>query len=1197
MKSSHSLSQDEAARLAALQRYAILDTPPERAFDDLTRLAAEICGVPIAVVSLVDEERLWWKSQIGLASTEAPRNDGFCSHAILETEPLVVPDALADPRFADIPVVRANTKIRFYAGVPLVTKDHHVIGAFCVADYRPRDLSPGQRAALETLARQAMAQIEIQDTNRELEEQRRFNAAVVDSTGALVVVSDAEGRIQRFNRTAERLLGYSAAEVIGLCFWEVFVRRTDRERNKRLLDWFAAGRGALDTETEWITRNGEPRRIAWSLTPLAGQAGAAHRIVATGTDVTEQRRAEAWLRQSQERLTFAMEGANDGVWDWNIVTGDVYFSPRWCRMLGYEPEEVASTLEAWTVLVHPEDLAGRLDRVQRHLADETPFHQSEHRVRSKSGAWLWVLDRGKVVERDALGNALRMTGTYTDITERKRAELALRESQETLQAFYDNATMMMGVVSMLDDDLRFISSNTATAAFFRQAPDMLQGRLASTVGMGRAYIDLWLGHLRQSLEAGQPVEFEYLAAHAGGERWISAVVASLGHGPDGYPRFSYLAEDVTERKAAQEALLRAKNDAEAAARAKSEFLAMMSHEIRTPMNGVLGMTGLLLDTRLTSEQREYADTVRSSAKNLLDIINDILDFSKIEAGKLTFDRTPFALRPTIEDAFDLLAEAAQQKGLELAIVADPRVPRVVVGDPGRLRQVLLNLLSNAVKFTEHGQVVLTVALEEMSETDALIRFEVEDTGIGLSEEAQERLFQPFSQADGSTTRRYGGTGLGLAISRQLVHCMNGDIGVTSGEGQGSTFWFTIRLPVSSEAGPADAPILSDARVLCVDDNDAAFAHLDALVMELGGTMDRASTETEAVQRLHAAAAAGRPYVAVLVDAVMPGPGHLPLVQALAGELGHAGAPMIALTSWVQRDRTRVLQTAGIEAMVVKPVHYAHLREAIQRVLAIGDGRSPRTASGTPAVMESHEPVRRLRVLVVEDNKVNQQVAVRVLAKLGHRADVAANGLEAVAAVQRIAYDAVLMDCHMPELDGFEATIRIRRAEAGGPRVPIVAMTASVMQADRDRCFASGMDDFVTKPLELERLRQVLDRWGTHVVAVEPVDPQVLEELRSLDDGDEAGLLGELIDLFLADLPARRAAIRDGLLAGDMQAVRAAAHSLKGSAGNLGARPLAALCQEVEVAIRQGSLEGVAAFVARIDAEAERVAEYLQTVAR
>ena len=285
-----------------------------------------------------------------------------------------------------------------------------------------------------------------QDLNRELEEQRRFNAAVVDSIGALVVVSDAEGRIQRFNRTAERLMGYGASEVMGLCFWEVFVRRTDRDRNRRLLEWFASGRGSLETETEWITRSGEPRRIAWSLTPLAGQSGAVHRIVATGVDVTEQRRAEAWLRQSQERLTFAMEGANDGVWDWNLATGDVYFSPRWCRMLGYEPEEIAPTVDAWKTLVHPDDLASRSRHVERHLAGETSMYQLEYRVRGKSGAWLWILDRGKVVERDAAMTPLRMAGTYTDVTERKRAELALRESQETLQAFYDSAPMMMGVV-------------------------------------------------------------------------------------------------------------------------------------------------------------------------------------------------------------------------------------------------------------------------------------------------------------------------------------------------------------------------------------------------------------------------------------------------------------------------------------------------------------------------------------------------------------------------------------------------------------------------------------------------------------------------------------------------------------------------------------------------------------------------------
>ena len=634
--------------------------------------------------------------------------------------------------------------------------------------------------------------------------------------------------------------------------------------------------------------------------------------------------------------------------------------------------------------------------------------------------------------------------------------------------------------------------------------------------------------------------------------------------------------DVTELRAQQRELVAAQAEALEASRTKSEFLATMSHEIRTPMNGVIGLTGLLLATDLDEAQARYATGIRGAGEALLGIVDDILDFSRLEAGRIELEEVEFSPRHLVEEVGVLLAEVARSQGLELIVHCDASVPAVVVADPGRLRQALINLTGNALKFTPAGEVAVSVTAEPHADRrttgSSQLRFEVRDTGIGIDAVTLSRLFQPFAQADASTTRRFGGTGLGLAITRRLVAAMGGELTVRSEPDVGSVFAFLLDLPVAPDepAAPSEDDGLAGLRALVVDDNATNRTTLTALLAAWDVPAATAPDAGQAMAALRRAAATGTPYDVALLDLRMPDIDGLDLAAAIAHDPALAATRCMILSSGGEPDHARAA-SAGIRGWINKPVRLGDLRRALLRLVhgREEDAVAARVAGSAGEAVDdaagAGRDERGARVLVAEDNEVNQLVARGVLENLGYAVEVVANGRQALEALHTTSFDAVLMDCHMPELDGFEATRELRAREGGGRRTPVIAMTAGVLDSDRERCLESGMDDFVAKPVDVGLLSATLDRWVAPAPAPEPpaLDAARLDALRGVGPADGWGLLPVVAGAFLGAADGHLETLRSAGSADDRAALRQEAHALRGAAANLGVEGVVAACREIE----------------------------------
>ncbi|MDQ3280375.1 MAG: response regulator [Acidobacteriota bacterium] len=774
----------------------------------------------------------------------------------------------------------------------------------------------------------------------------------------------------------------------------------------------------------------------------------------------------------------------------------------------------------------------------------------------------------------------------------ERSERELRESRERYRHIIENA-----------NEIIYRADHRGCFTFVNPAAVRITGYEEQEL-IGRTYLDLIdpdyrdaAAHFyqRQFATREPSTYFEFpMIAKSGMRIWLGQNVLTVLDG-DRVLGFEAVARDITHRKGVEDELARARDAALQSARAKSEFLANVSHEIRTPLNGVLGMTGLMLGTPLTPEQREYAEIIRSSGETLLSIVNDVLDLSRVESGKLTVEAIDFQLDDLIETVVEQFAARAAAKRLRFRTFAAPDVSRSLRGDSHRIRQILLNLVGNAIKFTDRGEVVLTVMQPQQSGDRVTLRFLVTDTGIGIPATVQPRLFTPFTQGDGSTTRRYGGSGLGLAVSKQLVTAMGGDIGVISVEREGSTFWFELPLQKQpdSTARPPQQWDLSKFRALLVDAHEVHRMGVARHLSASNIAVDEAHTAADAI-----AAAYQRHYDLILFDMQLPDDDGLGFARAIRSDPALARTRLVLLTSFGRRrSDVTAFQLAGIDAFLIKPIRRTQLCDSITRLL--------RGETEPALVRTAPEPPpqpSRARVLVVEDNSVNQLVALGQLQRLGHECVVAANGVEAMEVIPNGGFDLILMDCQMPVMDGYEATRRVRALSSPVSNIPIIGMTAHALPGEREKCLAAGMNDYLAKPVSLEQLGAVIRLWASKLS--ETQTPAASENVMEGDDAHvldrervssflaisrtQPGFLDGLVKTFRQDVPSRLDALRAAASSGDANDLALAAHALKSSSGSVGAKRMYSVASALEQAAREGRIDGANASIDLLAAEFKRV---------
>ncbi|MBE9179611.1 PAS domain S-box protein [Oculatella sp. LEGE 06141] len=1455
------LPPNETARLAALHQCRILDTSPETSYDDITRLATQICQTPIALVSLIDTDRQWFKSKVGLVVAQTSRDIAFCAHAILHSSLLIVPDTLADERFADNPLVTSEPYLRFYAGVPLLTAEGYTLGTLCVADHIPRQLNAEQIDGLQVLARQAMQMLELrrnlkdlertlikrqasgtkreqfltrvavglgiaaavlltaggipyysvsrltqaansatarqqvlgcldslliefstleasqqhylqtgtqpaldeyqtalttfaldleqlrtltadnpkqqrridvidrlmnqiaaesetaiaqssthrsapnsvystivrrtisemeqeeatvlerwsqmiettlrqvtrdflhgailnavilllifllivreitkrQQTEEMLESERDFTAAVLDTVGALVIVLNPQGQIVRFNQDCEKTTGYNFAEVRHKPFWDLFYRTEEVGAVKQRFADMLAGHFPCRYERRWLTKSKHVRLIDWSNTAIVDHDGVVRYIIGTGIDITERRQAEIALQQVEENYRSIVENAIEGISQTTLDGRYLSANQALARIYGYDS---------------PADLIANLTDIPNQLyVNPLNWHEFAHRmqqqgtisgfesqVHRQDGTAIWISESSRLVKA-ADGTPLYYESTLADITDRKRAEEEIQRQNQRSQLL---STIALRIRQSLD--LQSILSTTVAEVreflqtdrvlVYRFAPDWDGTVVAESVNSGyssllgipihdtcfqqgawqsycdgtvRAMNDIAQANLTpcyQNLLVRYQVRANLVVPLLESDRLWGLLIAHQCSEPRQWQPFEidFLAQlanqvSIAIAQAQQNmALEAARQTAEQATAAKSTFLAMMSHEIRTPMNAVLGMTGLLAETQLNAEQHDFVETIRTSGDHLLALINSILDFSKLEAHEMEPETLNFDVSNCAEDVVDLLAAAAHLKGLEIVTLIDPKVPTQVRGDLGRLRQILTNLVSNAIKFTEFGEVVIRMSLQAETTSHASILFSVDDTGVGIPAADHPKLFQPFSQVDASTTRRYGGTGLGLAICKQLVDLMGGRIGLHSQAGQGAQFWFTIPFEKQLEPPQPSQPErhqFTGLKLLLVDANQLNRQAVQQQTAGSGMFVDEADNATIALDAVSRAIAQGNPYDIVMLDAQLLETQTNGSSRSLEANLASSSAKLVLMTTLNHLGKNKQFIETTQARCLTKPIRKSRLINCLTEVLHLKPPNSlvqQNSLNSNPIQNPPQylEP-KTIKILLAEDSLVNQKVAINQLQRLNYTVDVAATGQEVLDRLSQYKYDLILMDCQMPILDGYDTTKAIRKLEEN-QHIIIIAMTANALKEDRKRCLDVGMDDYISKPINKADLASKLSYWEQVILTSNPlvaVHSTTLHSglksdagkanssidwnyLRQISGGDPAFEF-ELLQALVETLPFHLQTLSDNIAAQNFGGMEQEAHYIKGTSASAGARQLEKISVQLEAAAQQQRLTTV-----------------------
>lgn len=1281
--------KNEAARLQALQAYQILDSLPAREFDRLTQLAAVICDTPISLVSLVDKERDWFKSKVGIDICEISRDLAFCHYTVQEFQPLEVEDATKDPRFRNNPLVTGEPHLRYYFGIPLTDPDGHNLGTLCVIDYRSRHLSESQKECVTMLAQAA---IDLIVEQRSKEELRHFQTLFHLSQN-IICLLDSQGVLRKVNPAFGDMLGWGADALADKTIYDL-IHPLDRTVMTRVLERVHDG-----NSSEFATRvrcnDGSQKTIQWATTGER-QTGF---LFAIGRDITKEQEKDALLRISENRFRSFFENSQ-GLMCTHDLTGTVLsVNVAGARILGYLPSELIGRNLA--EIIHPAYL-DNLKEYQRLILERGQASGLMHTRKTDGSVLIWLYNN--VLEVDAEGNTY-VIGNAVDITERhylendlKRTKVQLEETNEvarigtweldlqsndlywspvtkaihgvapdyrpdyeqalefyqgqhredilqTIQNAIDTGnpydvelqivdtsgkslwvrtigkpefengvcTRLYGTFQDINEkkesELLLVNEKLRLAAFVEHSPAavaMLDTELRYVVVSKRWREDY---HISDVIGRSQYEVFPSLS-----EKWRALSNAAL-HGqsargnedkwqPDGLDHDLYLrweilpwyqydgsiggvmvfTEDVTASCVQREELKRAKIHAEQASVAKSEFLANMSHEIRTPLNGVIGFTDLVLKTDLSGTQQQYLSIVNQSANQLLSIINDILDFSKIEAGKLELDIEQANIFDISSQAADIVTYQVQKKGLEMLLNIPANLPTFIWTDSVRLKQILVNLLGNAVKFTEKGEIELKIAaLSDVDQPYVDFRFEVRDTGIGIKEEKQEKIFEAFSQEDASTTKRYGGTGLGLTISNKLLGMMGSKLQLRSKPGKGSCFFFDVRLKAEKGEPVSEKSLNHIKRVLIVDDNQNNREILRQLLRLHNIDSHEATNGFEALQLI----AKQNQYDAILMDYQMPFMDGIETVRKIRDNFKGAPADLPVILQHSSSDDDYLLQACrelNITRRIVKPIKKQELYDALYRLSA---PLTENTEKRSP--LSSALDNRDISILVVEDNQVNKLLAKTILQRIAPNATIfeASNGAEAVELHEKV--DLILMDIQMPLMNGYEATQRIRVAETTR-RVPIIALTAGNVKGEKEKCLAAGMDDFVAKPFVEDNIRQVFSVWlpasspGTNPVHENDSQHSHFDigTVERMVDGDN-DLTRELLGLARTEL--QNSALQLASVA-DVESLARIGHKLYGTAISAGMPVLASLSSQLETT--KETRERSQCLVEKIDLEISRI---------
>ena len=1321
---------DEAKRLQALLDLEVLDTAPEAELDALVKAASLMCEVPISLISLIDANRQWFKSKVGLDASQTPRDISFCGHAILADDLFEIPDATADARFAGNPLVTQAPDIRFYAGVPLKLSNGANIGTLCIIDRIPRTLSPAQRDVLSNLGKTAAALLEQRVQLRELatwklqvEESNKDRlrlATIVEQSEDAIISKDNQARVTSWNQGAQRMFGYTREEMLGQHITRLFP--ADRLHEEDLLvSRLRAGEVVSNFETVRQHKSGRRIPVSLGMSLLVGPGGEVVGISKIVRDISARVAADEALKANEVQYKSLIDAMYEGVvvqrTDGTIISCNHSAE----RLLGLSYEQIIGRksidptwhciredLSDWPGESHPAMLA---------LASGSEVREAVMGVYKTDGSLAWLSINAKPMFDDGSSNPVSVICTFVDITQRKREADLLRRSEQTFSTLFNSATSGMGILStkgvwlttnpalsdflgyaeqdlremtfsdvshpdewttdreqlarLLGDEIqvyqrakRYLRSDgnivwgLSSVSLVRDVedqPEFLITQIVDITARKRAEDSLASSNalMEESQEiakvGGWELDLErdelfwtnetYRIHETSPDDFNPTVDAGVGYfvgesrdriaqaiqkaieSGEGYDleletlttkgnlihvrttgratveggrttRLSGIFQDITERKQYEKSLHEAREAAEQATQSKGQFLANMSHEIRTPMNAILGMVKLLGNTALTDTQFDYVSKTEGAAKSLLGLLNDILDFSKIDAGKMELDVRPFKVDRLMRDLAVVLSANVGTKPIEVLYDIDPQLPPTLVGDSMRLQQVLINLAGNAIKFTSSGQVVISLHLQPSadghSET-ARVLVSVQDSGIGIAPENQAKIFSGFSQAEASTSRRFGGTGLGLAISQRLVEIMGGQITLRSALGVGSTFSFALDLPVAQTLD-AMASVPAAHRVLLIDDNPVAAELLGKMMRALGWSVDIALNAQQGLEciNLHAATAGGFPYHGVYIDWHMPdlnGWETLEQVQQLHARLGGPKPQYVMLSANARQDisqRTQAEQSL-INALLVKPVTASMLEEALQ-------AQDANSESMRRARRSSMRRLAGMRVLVVEDNAINQQVAEELLSHEGALVSIASDGrqgLNAVAAAKK-QFDAVLMDVQMPVMDGYAATRAIRE-QLRLQQLPIIGLTANAMASDREACLEAGMNEHIGKPFDMGQLVHMLLALTGFVPATStqeattskppeaPASPRGLSANADIDLPAALARLGGMQSLYVRSatelckgLQTLEATLHTLLDANQLKDARALLHTFKGNAGTMGLKRLQPLLATLEKACETAS---------------------------